>query len=123
MESDLRAVEAEALCAHQFGEIARRHRAVELAAFGGLPQHSKTLAVELPGDLLGLAFLFQIARFQFDLHGVEARLVLLGGAQRLAFGQEVIARKPVLDAHDFAHLSELGDALEQDHFHCRISIC
>ena len=36
----------------------------------------------------------------------------------LPVGQQKVARKAVLDAHDVAHLAELGDALEQDHFHC-----
>ena len=104
----------------QRGDVARRHRAVELAAFGRLPQHGEALAVELLGDLFGLALLLEVARLELDLHGLEARAVFLGGAQRLALRQQEIARKAVLDAHDFAHLAELGDAFEQDHFHCHI---
>ena len=102
----------------QDGEIARRDRPVELAAFGRLAEHREALAVELLADLLRFALLLEVARLELDLHVLEARAVLLGGTQRLALGQEKIARKAVLDAHDVAHLAELGDAFEQDHFHC-----
>jgi hypothetical protein len=37
----------------------------------------------------------------------------------LAALQQKIARKTVLDADDFAHLAELGDALQQNDFHIR----
>src|SRR5262249_21356016 len=110
------------LVGHQRGDVAWRHRAVKLAAFGRLAQYREVLAVELLGDLLGLALELEVARLELDLHGLEARLVLLGGAQRLATGEEEIAGKAVLDAHDLAHLAELADTFEQDHFHCQISI-
>jgi hypothetical protein len=43
--------------------------------------------------------------------------VVCGGAQRLAALQQEIAGEPVPDLHDFAHLTELGDALQQNDFH------
>ena len=50
------------------------------------------------------------------------RAVVLGGAQRLALRQQEIAREPVLDADDFTHLAELGDAFEQNDFHFGLSV-
>jgi hypothetical protein len=98
---------------------AERNR--KAGAFGC--RSTKALAVELLGDLFRFALLLEIARFELDFHVVEARAVFLGGAQRLAFRQEKVAGEAVLDTHHVAHLAKLGDALEQDHFHCDISIC
>src|SRR5262249_54061790 len=107
----------EALFGCKRSDVARRYRAVELSTFGRLAQHCEALAVELLRDLFGLAPELEIARLELDLHRLEARAVFLGGAQRLAAGQEVVAREAVLDAYDLTHLAELGHPFEQDHFH------
>src|SRR5205085_12505243 len=52
----------------------------------------------------------------------ELGAVVLRGAQRLALRQQEIACEAVFHAHDFAHLSELADAFEQDHFHVGLSV-
>ena len=59
----------------------------------------------------------QIVGLELGLHAVELGLVVGGGAQRLAAFQKKVAGKPVLDADDFAHLAELGHALQQNDFH------
>jgi hypothetical protein len=71
--------------------------------------------------LSGFAFHFEIAGLKLALHFVEAFLVVGGCPQGLAARQQKVASKAVLDAHDVAHLAELADTLEQDHFHCRYS--
>ena len=82
----------------------------------------EVLPSSLPAILPALALHFEISRLQFGLHAFEARLVVGGRAQRLAARQQEIAGKAVFHAHDFAHLAELADAFEQDHFHCRYSL-
>ena len=69
--------------------------------------------------LVGFALGLQVAGFEFGLHAFELGAVVRGGAQRLAALEQEIAGKPVLDADDFAHLAELGDAFQQNDFHVR----
>ena len=47
-----------------------------------------------------------------------ARLSAVARSALPRFKQK-IAGKPVLDADDFAHLAELGDAFQQNDFHIR----
>ncbi len=93
------------------------HRTEQLAGLRGLTQHHDVAAVDLLGDLGCLALGLEVAGFEFGLHAVELGAIVRGGAQRLAALQQKIAGKPVLDADDFAHLAELGDALQQNDFH------
>jgi hypothetical protein len=72
---------------------------------------------ELGADLVGCRPGLQVFRLQIDLHALILGLVGFGRAERLALRQQKVAGKAVLDAHDLAHLSELGDAFEQNHFH------
>ena len=44
------------------GDVARRHRAVELAGLRGLAEHREALAVELLADLVGLALALEVPR-------------------------------------------------------------
>ena len=46
-------------------------------------------------------------------------LLALVARSALPLRQQEIAGKAVLDAHHLAHLAELGDAFEQNHFHGR----
>ena len=75
----------------------------------------------LPASCPGFAFHFKIAGLKLGLHLVEPLLVVGGRPQGLAAREQKVAGKAVLDAHDVAHLAELADTLEQDHFHCRYS--
>src|SRR5262249_22572888 len=99
--------------------VAWRYRSVKLASFGGLADDGEALPVESGAHLLGIALEFEIARLQLALHGLESGAIVLGGTQRLALRQQKIACEAVLDAHDFAHLAELGHAFEQNDFHFR----
>ena len=82
----------------------------------------KLLPSSLAATLSASPFSSRLLRLELRLHALELGAVVLGGAQRLALRQQEIARKAVLDAHDFAHLAELGDAFEQDHFHLGLSV-
>ena len=104
------------------GDVARRDRAEQLADVGRLAHHDEALAVELAGDDVGVLLQFEIARFELRLHALELGAVVLGGPKRLALRQQEIAREAVLHADDFAHLAELGDTLQQDHFHLGLSV-
>jgi hypothetical protein len=111
------ALDGKSAAGEEARDIARRHRAEQLADIGGLPYHQETLAVELGADDIGLFLQFEVTRFELHLHAFELGAVILGGAQRLALREQEIARETVLDAHDLAHLAELGDTFEQNHFH------
>ena len=81
--------------------------------------HDDVAAVDLLGDLGGFALGLEVVGLELGLHAVELGAVVGGGAQRLAALQKKIAGKAVLDADDFAHLAELGDAFQQNDFHVR----
>ena len=100
------------------GDVAGGDRAVERAAVGGGANHHEGLAVELarrpsrpPSSGL------EVAGLELGAVGLEALEVGLGGAQRLALGQEEVAGVAVLDGDDLAHLAELGDPLEEYDLH------
>jgi len=69
--------------------------------------------------LLASPLAFDIVGLEFGLHAVELEAVVGGSAQRLAALEQKVTGKPVLDADDFAHLAELGDAFQQNDFHFR----
>jgi hypothetical protein len=75
--------------------------------------------VDLLRDLARFALGLEVVGLEFGLHAVELGAVVRGGAQRLAALEQKVAGKPVLDADDFAHLAELGDAFQQNDFHFR----
>ena len=82
-----------------------------------MAQQREALAIKPLCDFFRFFLLLEIAGFQLDFHVLEPGAVLLGRTQRFALAQQVVPRKAVPNAHDVAHLAELGDALEQDHFH------
>src|SRR5690606_10217722 len=98
-------------------DIARRNRAIELARVAGLANRRELLAVELLGDRLGFLLELEVARLELNAPLLELLHVLLGGAQRLVLGQEVIAGIAVLHVDDVTHLAETADTLQQDNLH------
>ena len=74
-----------------------------------------------PFELLADDFRFlaalEVTGLELGALGIEMLLVGLRGAQSLAARQEEVACIAVADLHGFAHLAELCDALEKDHFH------
>ena len=65
----------------------------------------------------GLGAELEITHLELGALGLEPLHVGGGGAQRLALRQQEIAGIAVAHADDLAHLAELGDPLEKDHFH------
>ena len=74
-------------------------------------------AVELGGDLLGLALGFEVAGFKLRALVLEALHVRGRRAKRLALRQQEVAGVALLDVHDLAHLAEFRDAFEKYDFH------
>ena len=116
-DRDLIAADVETASGDRVGDVAGRHGAVKLTGLAGLTQSDEALAVELVGD--GLRFVLQLEVAGLKLHALrlEALLVAFVGAQGLALGQKEVAAVTVLDADDIAHLTQLGDALEQNDLH------
>ena len=75
------------------------------------------MPLQLCGDGLGLRFQLEIARLELRALLFEALTIGLGGAQRLALGQEKVAGKAVLDGDHIAHLAETADALKKNDLH------
>ncbi len=98
-------------------DVASRNRAVELPGFAGLANDDEALAVEHGRLVGGVALEFVVARLEIGALALELLLVRFGGAQGLAARQQEIPGEAVLDAHRVAHMAELGDALQQNHFH------
>ena len=103
---------------HRLGEVAGRDRAVEHAGLAGLADDDEALAVELLGD--GLGFLAALEVAGLELGALRSRSAPCwpswrAAPCRAAAGSCGHSRR--LHLHGFAHLAELGDAFEQDHFH------
>ena len=84
VEPHLAALDGEAAGAGDVGNVARRHRAVELAGLAGLAQHHEGLALQRHGDALGFLAGLQVACLELNLVAFEALAARLVGAQRLA---------------------------------------
>src|SRR6185437_15018903 len=115
LQHDLAAGDGEARCRHRVREIARRDRAVELAALARLTDQHDLEAVELLRDLLGFALARQVLRFELRALLLEIGKVLFRRAQRLFLRQEEVARIARAHLHDLTHLAEILDPLEEDH--------
>ena len=99
------------------GDVARGHRAVQAARLARLADDHHGQAGDPLGDPLGLLAALQVLRLELGALLLEARQVVLAGAQRLLLRQQVVAGEAGLHLHHVAHLPELFDALEQDQFH------
>ena len=117
VELDLVAADGEALGGQQFGDVAGRHRAVELAGLAGRAHDDEALAVELLGDLAGLRLALEGAGFELGALALELLLVGFVGAQRLALREQEVAGESVPDLDGVAHLAEAGNTLEENDFH------
>ncbi len=117
LEDDLAAVDGEAAGGDGLGDVARRHRAIELAGVAGRADGDEDLAFELLGDGLGLFLELEVVGFELRALGLEVGAVVLGRAQRLLLRQQEVARVTVLDVDDVAHLAEAADALKQNNLH------
>src|SRR5215207_7092259 len=91
VESDLVAVNREAVLGHDLGEVAGGDRAVEHAGLAGLAQDDEALAVQLLADGLGFLAALEVTRLKLSALGLEVLLVGRGGAQSLAARQEEVA--------------------------------
>jgi hypothetical protein len=95
-------------------DVTRHDRTVKAAAFARLADddHGK------PGHTFGHTFRFtaalDIVRFKLNAVAIEALKVCLAGADRLAGGQQEIARIARAHLHAFTHLAKLVHALHQD---------
>ena len=116
-QDDLVAMDREARRGDRLADVARRHRSVELAGLASLADDDEAEAVKLLGDDARFGLEFEIARLELAALAFEFLLVGFGGAQGLAMRQQKIAGETVLHAHCLAHLTELGDAFEQNDFH------
>jgi hypothetical protein len=117
IEQHLAAADGDAIGLEGRDDVADADRSEQLAGFGSLTQHDHVAAVDLLRDLRRFALGLEVVGLELGLHAVELGAVVGGGAQRLAALEQKVAGKPVLDADDFAHLTELGNAFQQDDFH------
>jgi hypothetical protein len=75
------------------------------------------LPAKLGGNGLRFGLELEIARLKLGPIALETHAIGRRGAQRLALGEEKVAREAVLDGDDIAHLSEPADALKKDDLH------
>src|SRR5688572_19084880 len=122
-EIDLRTGDGEAVGAQRLGDVARGHRAVELAGLAGLPDDDDRLAVEAGGNAGGGLAALLIALFDRGAFLLELGAVGFGGAQGLLLRQQIIAGEPVLDGDLVADMAQTADALEQNDFHLGSPCC
>ena len=88
-----------------------------LPDFARLTDDHDGQAADPLGDPLRLLAALEVLRLELGALLLEARQVVLAGAQRLLLRQQEVAGEAGLHLHHVAHLSELFDTLEQDQFH------
>src|SRR5690606_31530895 len=93
VQLDLVAGDAEAFFRKNVGDVAGRNRTVELAGFTCRTNDDEGGAVELLGNGLGFGLALEVAGFELRALTFELLLVGFVGAQRLALGQQEIARE------------------------------
>src|SRR5690606_10040180 len=120
---DLTALDLLTIGDQRLGDVAGRHRAVELAGFGGLADDDDRLALEVGGDLLGFRAAFGIAGLDRLALGLEPGAIGGIGAQCLALGQEVVAGIAVADRDLVSDTASSADAFEKDDFHACLRCC
>src|SRR4029079_13172163 len=121
VEHDLAAFDGESTLGDRGRDVARGARAIELAGIAGLADDDEAFPLQLIGNRACFRFQLEIARLKLRPLFFEALAIGLGGAQRLALGEEKVACETVLDGDDVAHLAETADALKKDHLHFRHS--
>src|SRR6185437_9167503 len=117
LDRDVAAVDLVPGGGQRLGDVARRHRAVELPGLARLADDDHRHPVELAGDLVRGALELVIARLEIGASRLELLLVGLGRPHRLAARQEEIAGVAVLHPHRVADMAELADALQQYDVH------
>src|SRR5690625_2467368 len=117
VEHDLGPVDGGAAFGDCVADVAGAYRTIELPRIARLADHHDVRTVEPLGYRLGFRTPLQVVRFQLRSLLFEDSEILPVGAECLALRQEKVARKTWSHAHDIAHLSQILDALEQDHFH------
>ena len=114
VENDLRTRDLVTFAFKCFDDVADRDRAVQLASARCLTDQNDLRAVDLLGFLFGFATLLSVFLFEPLTIGFEDLLVGFVGAQRLAVGEQEVARVTVLDGNDVADGAQLLDTFEED---------
>ena len=114
VDHGLPTIDAEPTGGDHLGNVARGDGAVELAGIAGLADGDEALALELGGDRLGLLLEFEVTGLELAAVLLEAGEVVGRGPQGLLLRQQEVAREPVLDVDDVAHLAEAADALQRE---------
>src|SRR5690554_4890274 len=120
IEDHLVTADGRATLRHGLADIAGADRAVELTGVSSLPNDHDACAIQLLRYGLGLSTPLQIVRFELRALLLENGEVLLVGSERLALRQQIVACEAGANLNDVAHLAEILDTLEQDHFHFSI---
>src|SRR5271157_835076 len=117
LELDLAAIDLNAFGRELLGDLARRHRAEELALLTRLGGKLKPLRLEAVAlRLEGPAF----TRHPLGDHALvvlELAYVGIRRVDRLALGEKIVPREARLYRHDFAGVSETRYVLAQNELH------
>ena len=117
LKHDLVAVDLQVHGFASLGDVPRGDRAVEIAAFGSLPDDDDGESLNFGGDGFGLLLALEVAGFDLGPVALEAGAVLGRGAGRLAPRQKIVARVAVLDLDQIAHLAQALHPFEKHDLH------
>ncbi len=116
LEHDLLARDGEPGLGAGVGDVARGDRAVETARFAGLADDHRGQSADAFRHPLRLFPALDVLRLELCPLDFEAGTVVLARADCLLLRQQPVARVAGADPHDVAHLAEILDPLQQDHF-------
>src|SRR5215467_342170 len=117
IEYDLRTLNLCAVGLEKTGDVSGGHGSKQLPNFACLTQHHIGPTVEFFTEFTGLALHLEIAGLKLGLHFFESLPIVSSGAKGFAPWQQEVTGEAVLHTHNVAHMSELSNSLEQDHFH------
>ena len=87
IQEDLAAIDRKTTFRHDFGDVARRDRAVKLTGIAGLADGDEGFSFEFTRHALGFFLLLEVAGFELNAILFEPFAIVVCGAQGLALGQ------------------------------------
>ena len=117
MNFDLRTIDRNAFCRNAICDVACCNRTIELTRFTRLTDDDIALAVKLLADGFRILLRFEIAGFKLSALRFEMFDVRLRCTQSFCTWQKEVTSLTILQAHNIAHLTELGNAFQKNDLH------
>ena len=101
----------------RIGDIARRNRAIKLAAVACLAEHDEPQALELLCYSFSFLLAVQVRGLKLSALLIEARHIIFCGAKSLALRRRKLRAITVAYFYDVAHLAEAANSFQENNLH------